>query len=70
MSVYTTLFAGSTPIGGIFAGSVASIGGAPLALGVGGAIAVLAAGLGFFRTPARPEIRSLPAFANRHARHR
>jgi MFS family permease len=70
MSVYTTLFAGSTPIGGIFAGTVASFGGAPLALGVGGAIAVLAGAVGFFRTPSRPEIRSLPMLANRHARHR
>src|SRR4029077_17609201 len=30
MSVYTTLFAGSTPIGGIFAGTMAAIGGATL----------------------------------------
>ncbi len=58
MSVYTTLFAGSTPIGGIFAGTLAAIGGAALALGVGGAIAVAAAGVGFMRMPNRPEIRS------------
>jgi len=47
MSVYTTVFAGSTPIGGILAGVVASIGGAALALGAGGVIAVLPGLAGF-----------------------
>ncbi len=70
MSVYTTLFAGSTPIGGIFAGSIAAIGGAALALGVGGAIAVLAAGVGYLRMPNRPEIQSVGALTNRDARNR
>lgn len=57
MSVYTTAFAGSTPIGGIFTGIVAGIGGAALAASLGGLLAIAAAGLGFMRLPARPEIR-------------
>jgi MFS family permease len=65
MSVYTTLFVGSTPIGGIFAGSLAALGGAALALGVGGVIAVLAAGVGFMRMPDRPAIRQLTLRPNR-----
>ena len=53
MSVYTTVFAGSTPFGGIFSGGLAAFGGgAPAALIVGGGIAVLAAVVGFFRQPA------------------
>jgi len=68
MSVYTTLFAGSTPIGGIFAASLAAIGGAALALGVGGAIAVLAAAVGFARMPDRPDIRPRALIANRDPR--
>ena len=51
MSVYTTVFAGSAPFGGIFSGGLAAVGGAPAALVVGGAIAVLAAVVGFFRQP-------------------
>ncbi len=69
MSVYTTVFAGSTPIGGLFSGGVASYGGAPAALAVGGLFAVFAAVWGFSRLPARPEIRSLPLLVRR-ARHR
>jgi MFS family permease len=70
MSVYTTLFAGTTPIGGLFAGGLASIGGAPLALGAGGLIAAIAAVAGFLRMPARPPIRSLTMLPRRHADHR
>jgi MFS family permease len=70
MSVYTTLFAGSTPIGGIFAGTLAAIGGATLALGVGGVIAVGAAAVGFMRMPNRPEIRTLTLRPDRNARTR
>ena len=42
MAIYATVFAGSTPIGGLFAGSVASAWGVPVALGVGGVAAALA----------------------------
>jgi len=70
MSVYTTLFSGTTPIGGLFAGGLASIGGAPLALGAGGLIAAIAAVAGFLRMPARPPIRSLTMLPRRNANHR
>jgi predicted MFS family arabinose efflux permease len=70
MSVYTTLFAGSTPIGGIFAGTMAAIGGATLALGLGGVIAVGAAAVGFMRMPNRPELRTLTLRPNRDAHSR
>jgi len=43
MSVYTTVFAGSTPIGGLATGVVVSTLGATAALAIAGAIAVLAA---------------------------
>ena len=41
ISVYTTVFAGSTPIGALFAGALASRWGAVVALGVGGILTVL-----------------------------
>jgi len=47
MSVYTTVFAGSTPIGGFMAGSIASAFGVPLAVAVGGAGSLIA-GVGGF----------------------
>jgi MFS family permease len=45
MSVYVTVFAGSTPIGGLIAGAIASAWGAPAALLFGG-VASVAVGLG------------------------
>jgi MFS family permease len=45
MSVYTTVFAGSTPVGGLIAGAIASSFGAAIAIGVGG-VASLLTGLG------------------------
>jgi len=60
MSVYTTVFAGSTPFGGIFSGGLAAIGGAPAALIVGGGIAVLAAIVGFFKMPGGGHLRPVP----------
>ena len=45
-SVYTTVFAGSTPFGGLFSGALAAIGGPGAALVVGGSMAVLAALVG------------------------
>ena len=41
MSVYTTVFAGSTPIGGLLFGWLASVAGVAIAVGVGGAGAFL-----------------------------
>ncbi len=40
MSVYTTIFAGSTPIGALFAGALASRLGAVAALAVGGVMTI------------------------------
>ncbi|MFN8547340.1 MAG: MFS transporter [Candidatus Eisenbacteria bacterium] len=42
MSVYVTIFAGSTPFGSMLAGSLAHWKGAPFAFGVGGALALIA----------------------------
>jgi MFS family permease len=41
MSVYTTVFAGTVPLGGLFAGSLASAFGAPAAFAAGGLIALV-----------------------------
>jgi predicted MFS family arabinose efflux permease len=54
MSVYTTVFAGSVPLGGLFAGSVAAAAGVPAALAVGGVLALLAAGVAALRLPGEP----------------
>ena len=41
MSVYTTVFAGSTPIGGLLAGTLASHYGVPFALGSGAVVSLV-----------------------------
>ena len=41
LSVYTTVFAGSTPFGGLLMGAIASSFGAALAIGLGGAASLL-----------------------------
>jgi MFS family permease len=51
MSVYTMVFAGSVPIGGLFAGSVAAAAGVPAALALGGVLALIAVALAAFRLP-------------------
>jgi MFS family permease len=43
MSIYMTVFAGATPVGAAVAGFAAEWGGAPLAVGLGGAVALIAA---------------------------
>jgi MFS family permease len=57
MSVYTTVFAGSSPFGGLLSGAIASGFGAALAIGLGG-VACVVTGLGVFRPlrgrPLRP----------------
>lgn len=45
MSVYTTVFAGSTPIGGLIAGAIASALGPAAAIGIGGVLTLLVGGL-------------------------
>jgi MFS family permease len=48
MSVYLTVFAGTNPIGGVAFGAIAANAGAPAAIGIGGAISVVAAVVGIF----------------------
>jgi MFS family permease len=59
MSVYTTVFAGSTPIGGLILGAVASRFGVPIAY-LGGGVVTVAIGLW-----AAAWLRSMPATATR-----
>jgi MFS family permease len=61
MSVYVTVFAGSTPIGGLIAGSIASAWGAPAALIVGGlvSLAVGLAGILWVRGVGGPRVAPL-----------
>jgi hypothetical protein len=59
MALYVTVFAGSGPLGGLFAGGVAQLAGPPAGLILGGAFAsiflILAAwGLGVLRSPDAP----------------
>jgi MFS family permease len=51
MSVYITVFAGSVPIGGLFAGVVASVADVPVALAVGGVLAIATAAFAAWRSP-------------------
>jgi hypothetical protein len=48
MSVYTVVFVGSTPLGGILIGAIASAMGVPAALVVGGATCVAVGLIGAF----------------------
>ena len=41
MSVYTTVFAGSTPVGGLATGAIASTAGVPFAIGLGAALSLV-----------------------------
>jgi MFS family permease len=41
MSVYTTVFAGSTPVGGLVTGAIASSAGVPFAIGLGAVLSLL-----------------------------
>jgi MFS family permease len=70
MSVYTTLFAGTTPIGGLFSGAVAAAAGVSAALGIGGIVAVGSAAVGFLRTPERPQFGTPSLLARRDAHNR
>jgi MFS family permease len=59
LSVYTTVFAGSTPIGGLVTGAIASTFGAAVAIGLGGA-ASLATGVGAIAWLRGRPMRPLP----------
>jgi hypothetical protein len=45
MSFYVTVFAGSAPLGGLFAGAVAEAFGSPVAFGVGAVLSMVTIGL-------------------------
>ena len=60
MSVYTTVFAGSTPIGGLFAGAVATAAGVSAALLLGGFLSLLAAGVAALRSSGSGLLRPQP----------
>lgn len=57
MSLYTTVFAGSTPLGGLFSGTVAALAGVPAALLVGGVLSLLTAVAAATRLPPAPARR-------------
>src|SRR5204862_1609521 len=66
VSLYTTVFVGSTPIGGLFSGVIASgFGGAPAALVVGGSLAALAAVGAYARLPDRAHLGPLAQLRHR-----
>ena len=69
MSVYTTVFAGSTPVGGLFAGLLASAYGVPFSVAVGGAGSLIVglAGYAWYRR-IRATIPKAPATPARGGR--
>jgi MFS family permease len=52
MSIFTTVFAGSTPVGGLLVGSIAGLLGVSAALGFGGVVALATAGAAALRVRA------------------
>ncbi len=61
MALYVTVFAGSTPIGGLFAGTVAQAWGPPAGFLVGAAIATFFIGLVAWHLVVRGKARTVPA---------
>ncbi|MGH2511723.1 MAG: MFS transporter, partial [Candidatus Limnocylindrales bacterium] len=59
MSVYTTVFAGTSPIGGLLFGAIAANAGAQEAIGIGGAVSVVAAIVGLIWYRRLPRTTSL-----------
>ena len=59
MSVYTTVFAGSTPIGGLLMGWIAAQAGVGEAFAVGGLACIAIAGAAFLRLHQRPELAAV-----------
>ena len=56
VSVYTTVFAGSTPVGGLFSGGLAATAGTPAAFLVAGVLSILTVGVAaYFRLQQGPE---------------
>ena len=55
MSVYTTVFAGSTPIGGLVTGAIASSAGVPFAIGLGAVLSLVTGVLSITWLRGRPQ---------------
>jgi hypothetical protein len=67
MSVFTTVFAGATPIGSLVAGTLAAVAGVAVALVVGGAVALAASAVGFVRQPGGGRLRTLQTLRGKPA---
>ena len=65
MSVFTTVFAGSSPIGGLFIGTTASIAGIAIAVALGGGLTVVVALLALAWVRRRPALMTAPVLAAR-----
>jgi MFS family permease len=68
MSVYTTVFAGTVPLGGLFAGSLAAAYGAQTALAVGGLVALATVGFIVARGSVRRSEQGVAASGSERAR--
>jgi MFS family permease len=68
MSIYTTIFAGSSPIGGLIAGSIAAAASVAAALVIGGAVAIGAAAVAGVRLRSMPSGQSGPRAASQGIR--
>ncbi len=64
MSVFTTVFAGSSPIGGLFIGTMASVAGIAVALAVGGGLTVVVAIVALAWVRTQPRLMAAPAPAS------
>jgi MFS family permease len=61
MSVFTTVFAGSSPIGGMFIGTTASVAGIAIAVAIGGGLTVVVALAALVWVRGRPSLMTTPA---------
>jgi predicted MFS family arabinose efflux permease len=68
MSVYTTVFAGTVPLGGLFAGSIAAAYGAQTALAVGGLVALATVAVVVVRGSVRRSEQGIAAAGSERAR--
>jgi MFS family permease len=64
MSVFTTVFAGSSPMGGLLMGSIASAAGIAVAVGIGGGLTLLVGLAAFVWVRAQAGFQSVPVTAS------
>jgi hypothetical protein len=67
MSVYTTVFAGSSPFGGMFIGTVASTAGIAVAVAIGGSLTLLVGLVALGVVRAQAAFQAIPVPAARRA---